>query len=102
MLQCAPLSAFVFDAQLHPHQVMAESLGGASVAERAGQTDRSARLNTTGTLCTDLGYLRSGNSIFTSSTSRLSWRSSCTLMSSGLILMYLLITATSSRCKAGK
>eukprot|EP01034_Spumella_vulgaris_P036408 gene36409-44909_t len=44
----------------------------------------------------------SGSSILTSSTSRLSWRSRCTLRSSGLILTYLEITANSSRCSAGR
>lgn len=44
-LQCAHLSAFVFDAQLQPHQVMAESLGGTSVAERAGHMARSTGLH---------------------------------------------------------
>jgi DNA-binding CsgD family transcriptional regulator len=43
-LRCAHLSAFVFDAQLLPHQVMAESLGGTTVAELAGQIARSAGL----------------------------------------------------------
>jgi hypothetical protein len=40
--------------------------------------------------------------IFTSSTSRLSWRSKLTLMSSGLMLTYLDKTAIKSRCKSGK
>ena len=44
-LHCAHLSAFVFDAKLQPHQVMAESLGGTSVAELAGQIARSAGLH---------------------------------------------------------
>jgi DNA-binding CsgD family transcriptional regulator len=41
VLRCDHLSAFVFDAQLHPHQVMAESLGGAPLAEQAGAMARS-------------------------------------------------------------
>jgi DNA-binding CsgD family transcriptional regulator len=36
-LRCAHLSAFVFDAGWMPHQVMANSLGAAPVAELAGQ-----------------------------------------------------------------
>lgn len=44
-LRCAHLSAFVFDAQLQPHQVMADSVGGGSVAERAGQMARTAGLH---------------------------------------------------------
>lgn len=44
-LRCAHLSAFVFDAQLWPHQMMAESLGGDSAAERAGRKAFSAGLH---------------------------------------------------------
>ncbi|MEZ5704978.1 MAG: LuxR C-terminal-related transcriptional regulator [Burkholderiaceae bacterium] len=41
VLRCDHLSAFVFDAGLNPHQVMAESLGGAPLAEQAGAMARS-------------------------------------------------------------
>jgi bifunctional non-homologous end joining protein LigD len=44
----------------------------------------------------------SGSSIFTSRTSRLSCVCRCTRMSSGLIETYFEITATSSRCSAGR
>lgn len=44
-LHCAHLSAFVFDAQLQPHQVMAESLGGTAVAQLAGHMARSTGLH---------------------------------------------------------
>ncbi len=43
-LRCEHLSAFVFDATLHPHQIMAQSLGSEPVAERAGQLVRSEAL----------------------------------------------------------
>lgn len=44
-LGCAHLSAFVFDAQLQPHQVMAESLGGESLAMQAGRMAQAAGLH---------------------------------------------------------
>jgi hypothetical protein len=43
-LHCAHLSAFVFDAQLNPHQVMAQSLTPEPVAERAGPMVRPERV----------------------------------------------------------
>src|SRR6476659_320620 len=44
----------------------------------------------------------SGSTTFTSSTSRLPWRSSEILMSSALTLVYFEITSISSRCSAGR